>query len=195
MSQPRRPMTWANRLTLLRFLLALAVFLSLMARGHRAHRAAFLLFLAAILTDWVDGYIARRTHSVSPFGKVADPIADKILIVGALIGLLRAGVPIPLWGVFLIIARELLIGGIRILASSQGVLIAADRWGKLKMVIQSLCVLSMLGILLLAERAAGVPPWVWDLPYYLTTLCVIMAWQSAYVYMRHSRGMLQKTWG
>lgn len=187
-------MTWANRLTLLRFLLALAVFLSLMARDPRAHLAAFLLFLAAILTDWVDGYIARRTHSVSPFGKVADPIADKILIVGALIGLLRAGVSIPLWGVFLIIARELLVGGIRILASSQGVLIAADRWGKLKMVVQSLCVLSMLGLLVLAERAAGTP-WVWDLPYYLTILCVIMAWQSAYVYMRHSREMLQKTWG
>lgn len=188
-------MTWANRLTLLRFLLALAVFLSLMARDPRAHLAAFLLFLAAIVTDWVDGYVARRTRSVSPFGKVADPIADKILVVGALIGLLRAGAPIPLWGVFLIIARELLIGGVRILASAQGDIMAADRWGKLKMVVQSLCVLSMLGILVAAERTAGMPSWLWKLPYYLTILCVIMAWQSAYVYLRHSRRMLQKTWG
>lgn len=188
-------MNLANQLTVLRMALAVAMFAALMQRCAACHPAAFLLFLAAILTDWIDGYVARVTHTISAFGKVADPIADKILVLGALIALLHTKeLEIPLWGVFLIIARELLIGGIRILSSSQGNVPVAEAWGKWKMGIQSVSVLAMLGVLVLRERWPGAPPWLLRLPYPLTVLCVAVAWGSAYLYFRQSRKMLEKSW-
>ena len=177
-------MNLPNRLTMLRAGLALAMFAALMQSGRAYHLAAVGLFLAALLTDWVDGYVARRTGAVSAFGKVADPIADKILVIGALIALMRAReLDIPFWGVFLIV-----------LASSRGKVHAAQTWGKAKMLIQSVSVLAMLVIQVLSERGAA-PPGLMRLPYYLTILCVIVAWDSAYRYFRESRKLLQKSWG
>ncbi len=187
-------MNLANKLTMLRIALALAMFLALMADARNYHILALGLFLAALITDWIDGYVARKTHSISAFGKVADPIADKILVLGALVALLSTReLGIPLWGVFLIIARELLIGGIRILASSQGKVPSAEKWGKLKMGIQSAAIGIMLLILILKEWGLA-PPWLVVMPYPLTLICVIVAWQSAYVYLRKSKGMLEQSW-
>ena len=189
-------MTLANQLTVLRVFLALAMFVALMRPDPASHLAAFALFLAAVVTDWIDGWVARATNTMSPFGKVADPIADKILVIGALIALIRTKeLPIPLWGVFLIIARELVIGGVRILASSQGKIPAAEQWGKVKMGVQSGSVLAMLLILVLSERLDAVPAWLTQAPYYLTVLCVLVTWGSAVMYFRQSRRMLEKSWG
>src|SRR5882762_679044 len=142
-------MNLANQLTMLRIGLAAAMFMALMRASSDWHLVALILFLAAMATDWVDGFVARMTKTISPFGKVADPIADKILILGALVALSRARLDVPLFGIFLIIARELLIGGMRILTSAQGHTPAAARWGKLKMAVQSISILLMLGILVL----------------------------------------------
>ena len=192
---PSRSMTLANQLTMARFAMALAMFAALMQPQAAAHLLAFFLFLAAIITDWIDGYVARRTNSVSAFGKVADPIADKILVIGALIGLSRAHTGIPLWGVFLIIARELLMGGVRVLTiSQQGSILSAQRWGKISMVVQSCAVLAMVGVLAARERWI-LPHWAHRLPYPLTVLCVLMSWSSAYIYISQSRKMLEKSWG
>lgn len=188
-------MNLANQLTILRMTMALAMFLALMHHGQRYHFAAFFLFLAAVLTDWIDGMVARMTGTISPFGKVADPIADKILIVGALIALTYTDLGVPRWGVFLIIARELLIGGLRILDTAQGKLPSAQSWGKWKMGVQSGCVLVMMAVLVVDERMAPAPSWALRLPYYLTILCVLAAWNSAYLYFRQSRKMLEKSWG
>ncbi|MBI5881905.1 MAG: CDP-diacylglycerol--glycerol-3-phosphate 3-phosphatidyltransferase [Elusimicrobia bacterium] len=188
-------MTLANQLTMLRMALALVVFGSLMTDSNLMHLAALGFFIAAVVTDWVDGYVARSTNTVSAFGKVADPIADKILILGALIALLRTReLDIPLWGVFLIIARDLVIGGIRVLLSSQGKIMAADRWGKLKTGFQCGSVLGMIVLLVVMERMR-VPGWVLRLPYHLTVLCVAMTWFSAVMYLRQSLSTLEKTWG
>ena len=185
-------MNLANQLTMLRIGLAVAVFIALMQPTSAPHVAAFFLFLAAIITDWIDGWVARRTNSISAFGKVADPIADKILVLGALIALLHTReLEIPLWGVFLILARELLIGGLRILASSQGKISGAEPWGKWKMGVQSVAVLMMVALLAAKDR---VSPALAALPYYLTVLCVVVAWGSAALYFRQSRKMLEKTW-
>ncbi len=187
-------MNLANQLTMLRIVLALAMFAALMQSRPSFHLAAFLLFLAAMVTDWIDGYVARATGTISPFGKVADPIADKILVLGALLALIRTrDLEIPLWGVFLIIARELLIGGVRVLAGAQGKVLAAERWGKWKMGVQSGSVLAMLGVLVLGELW-GAPSWLLRLPYYLTLLCVLAAWSSAFFYFRQSRKMLENSW-
>ncbi len=174
--------------------LGLAVFGTLMADDEDLHIAAFALFMAALVTDWVDGYLARQTHSISAFGKVADPIADKILVIGALIALLKTReLEIPLWGVFLIIAREIIVGGVRVLAGAQGKILAADRWGKWKMGIQSGAIALMLLILAYSDRWAT-PDWVLRLPYHLTVLCVLATWSSAFSYLRQSRSILEKSW-
>ena len=108
-------MTLANRLTMLRVVLAAAVFAALMADSPRWHGAALLLFGAAIATDWLDGYLARRMNAVSHFGKIADPIADKILVLGTLLALIRhKELHIPVWALFVILMRELVIGGVRL---------------------------------------------------------------------------------
>jgi CDP-diacylglycerol--glycerol-3-phosphate 3-phosphatidyltransferase len=188
-------MTLANQLTMLRFAMALAMVAAMMLPQPGSHLAAFVLFIAAMITDWIDGYVARATQTVSPFGKVADPIADKILVIGALLGLVRAHAGVPLWAVFLIIARELLMGGLRVLTiTQQGTILAAERWGKISMVVQSSSVAVMIGVLVLQERGP-IPAWLAKLPYPLTLLCAFAAWSTAILYIRHARKMLEKTWG
>jgi CDP-diacylglycerol--glycerol-3-phosphate 3-phosphatidyltransferase len=187
-------MNLANRLTMLRVVLAAAVFGALMARGHRWHEAALAMFLAAIVTDWLDGYYARKTNSVSPFGKIADPIADKVLILGTLLALMRhRSLEIPVWAVFLMLMRELLIGGVRMLAAAQGKSIAAERSGKIKTVVQCVAVLLMVGIVVLRDRglAAG---WMVAAVAPLTMLCAALALSSLWSYYRQYRVLLEKSW-
>lgn len=189
-------MNLANQLTMMRFVLALATFMAVVSESHDAHVAALGFFLAAIITDWIDGYVARRMQTISPFGKVADPIADKVLILGTFLALTKTReLDIPLWGVFLIFARELIIGGIRTLATiQQGKLLAAETWGKWKMGIQCVCVALMLIVLVLRERMPDLPSWIWKTPYPLTLLSVFVTWGSAILYFRQSRKMIEKSW-
>jgi CDP-diacylglycerol--glycerol-3-phosphate 3-phosphatidyltransferase len=189
-----RSMSLANQLTLARIAMALGTFIGLTQPHPVWHLIAFGLFIAAVVTDWVDGYVARATQTTSAVGKVADPIADKILVLGTLIALTRMHLGIPLWGVFLILARELLMGGLRLLTAAHGKVPSAERWGKVKMGVQSGCVLAMLAILLVLERYPDSPNWLGKLPYPLTLVCVYFAWQSAYRYWRQSRAAIEKTW-
>jgi CDP-diacylglycerol--glycerol-3-phosphate 3-phosphatidyltransferase len=189
----------ANQLTMARILMALAMFLALMHSNPGWHIAALGLYVAALVTDWVDGYVARLTNTISAFGKIADPIADKILVLGALFALIeKRELDIPAWGVFLIVARDLLMGGVRTLAAVQGKVMAAETWGKWKMGIQSGAVLLMLAILVAIENVigAGSPARIWlaRLPYHLTVLCVLLTWASAYFYYRQSRRMIESSW-
>ncbi|MBI3554591.1 MAG: CDP-diacylglycerol--glycerol-3-phosphate 3-phosphatidyltransferase [Elusimicrobia bacterium] len=188
-------MNIANQLTVGRILLALATFIALLHGGPDGHALALLLFIAAMVTDWIDGWIARTTHTISPFGKIADPIADKILVLGSLLALTRAHLGIPLWAIFLIIARELLMGGLRALAGAQGKVIGAERWGKWSMAVQSAAVLAIIALLNARERLSQIPPAAHKLPYFLTLVCAAVAWLSAYLYYRLSRRMLEKSWG
>ena len=188
-------MNLANQLTMARILMALAMFLALMHANPGWHVAALGLYVTALVTDWVDGYVARRTNTISAFGKIADPIADKILVLGALFALIeKRELDIPAWGVFLIVARDLLMGGVRTLAAVQGKVMAAETWGKWKMGIQSGAVLLMLAILVARENIAGAPAWLARLPYHLTVLCVVLTWASAYFYYRRSRRMIESSW-
>lgn len=189
-------MNLANQLTMARIFMALAMVLALMHSHPGWHVAALGLYTAALITDWVDGYVARRTNTISAFGKIADPIADKILVLGALIALIeRRELDIPSWGVFLIVARDLLLGGVRTLAAVQGKVMAAERWGKWKMGLQSAAVLLMLLILVAIENFSCAPAWLARLPYPLTVLCVVLTWASAYFYYRQSRRMIESSWG
>lgn len=102
---------------------------------------AFILFLFAALTDWMDGWLARKFSQVSDFGKFMDALADKVLTLGMFTGLLGLGI-LPKWSLFpilLILSRELLVTGIRLVAAGKGKTLAAEKIGKLKTVIQLTC--------------------------------------------------------
>ena len=109
------------------------------------------IFAVASLTDWLDGYLARRRKQVTTFGQVVDPIADKLLISAALISLVQLELA-PAWMVFLIIGREFAITGLRSLAYSRGLVIPASPLGKIKMVAE---VVAILALILSREGANG----------------------------------------
>ncbi|MBM4455229.1 MAG: CDP-diacylglycerol--glycerol-3-phosphate 3-phosphatidyltransferase [Verrucomicrobia bacterium] len=105
------------------------------------------LFAAAALTDWLDGHLARKWKIESDFGRLFDPLADKLLVVVTFVGLLGVGL-LPVWFVSLVVAREFLITGIRLVAGQKGVVLAAEKVGKHKTATQMLT--ALLGLLLLA---------------------------------------------
>jgi len=179
---------------MLRIVLAAAVFGALMTDDAVWHAAAFVMFVAAIITDWLDGWLARRMKAVSPFGKVADPIADKILVLGTLLALIRTKeLEIPMWAVFLIVMRELVIGGVRGSAGAQGKVLAADKWGKIKTAIQLVAIMAMIGVIVLRDRGLA-EPWMIRSAYPLTILCAVLALSSLISYLRQYRVMLEKSW-
>ena len=108
--------------------------------GNVADREVWglLVFLAAAMTDYLDGYLARKRSQVTTLGKLLDPLADKILISAALVALVEMGVA-PAWMVIIIVAREFAVTGLRSVGAAEGVTIAASRLGKYKMVAQVAC--------------------------------------------------------
>ncbi len=125
-------LTWPNILTGLRFFMVplLVILLSLPQTTQVAFSAWFVFVLAAF-TDWLDGYLARKFYNETVFGKLMDPLADKLLVNAALIMLIPMD-RIPAWVCVVIISREVFITGIRGLAASTGKVVAADNLGKIK---------------------------------------------------------------
>ena len=134
-----------NKLTLLRVIMVpFFVFFLLNAEKHAGFRqTALILFILASLTDTLDGYIARSRNLVTDFGKFMDPLADKLLVCSALICFVETG-ELASWIVILIVAREFIISGFRLIAAEKGVVIAAGVWGKAKTVSQMLCIVVLL---------------------------------------------------
>ncbi|MDR1574134.1 MAG: CDP-diacylglycerol--glycerol-3-phosphate 3-phosphatidyltransferase [Clostridiales Family XIII bacterium] len=130
-----------NALTVLRVLM-IPVFVVVLMRGPGAPLAA-LIFAVASLTDALDGYVARKYDLVSNFGKLMDPLADKLLVVSAFACFVELGM-IPAWILIVILAREFAVTGLRSVAAGAGVIIAAGFSGKLKTVFQMLAVLALL---------------------------------------------------
>lgn len=135
-------MNLPNKLTLFRvFLIPVFVVLYLVGwRSQEMRLAAALVFIAASLTDLLDGKIARKYNLITDFGKFMDPLADKLLVVSALICLIVSG-QVYAWIVIIIVAREFTISGFRLIASDNGIVIAANYWGKFKTVFQMLMVI------------------------------------------------------
>lgn len=124
-------MTTANKLTILRVLL-IPVFMILMYAPFKGHIIfALVVFIAASLTDMLDGHIARKYHQVTNFGKFADSLADKLLVTAALVIFVQWG-QIPAWAAIIIIAREFAVTGLRMAALGSGQIIAAGKSGKVK---------------------------------------------------------------
>lgn len=143
-------MNLPNRLTLSRLALT-AVFAACFALHFPLQfTIAWLVFLLATITDYLDGEIARRKGLITDFGKLMDPLADKILTASAFVSLSECGA-IPAWAVIVIISREFLITGLRSLAASKGMILPADKLGKHKTAWQMITIVYFLSLLAAAE--------------------------------------------
>lgn len=104
---------------------------------------ALIIFTFASLTDWIDGYLARKLNLVTNFGKFIDPLADKLLMTGGFIALVEMGLA-PAWIVIVIISREFCVTGLRVIAANEGIVIAAGYSGKVKTTVQIITVIALL---------------------------------------------------
>ncbi len=154
-------MNLPNKLTILRMIMIpfFVVFMLFPITGGTDKWIALALFVIASLTDMLDGHIARKYNLVTNFGKFMDPLADKLLVCSALICLVDLK-RIPSWIVIIIIAREFIISGFRLIASDNGVVIAASYWGKFKTTFQMLMICLMIADLGPLELLTEIVMWV-----------------------------------
>jgi CDP-diacylglycerol--glycerol-3-phosphate 3-phosphatidyltransferase len=132
-----------NRITMFR-IVAMAFFIPSVLRDTMMFSyASIIIFSIAAASDWIDGHIARKYNIISNFGKVMDPLADKIMILSALICFVQLHI-VPSWMVIIIIGREFLVSGIRIMVAEEGEIIMASNWGKAKTVIEIIAVTTTL---------------------------------------------------
>lgn len=137
-------MNLANKLTMLRIFLVPIFLIFIAVKGiPYGTIVATLIFIIASLTDQLDGYIARSRNQITTFGKFMDPLADKLLVTAALISLVELQI-VPGIAAIIIIAREFAVSGLRTIAASEGTVISASWWGKLKTIIQIIAILLLL---------------------------------------------------
>lgn len=138
-------MKTANQITLLRLCIAFVLPFCLMTSMAYGKTAALVFFILAALTDYLDGEIARRHDSITVFGRFMDPLADKVLICSAFICFAAQNQIVPAWIVVIIMAREFMVTGIRLIAANQGMLVEAGRWGKHKTIWQIVVIIIIIG--------------------------------------------------
>jgi CDP-diacylglycerol---glycerol-3-phosphate 3-phosphatidyltransferase len=155
-----------NALTVFRILLVPVLVVALLNETPNGDLVAAIVFALASMTDAVDGYIARSRNAITNFGKLMDPIADKLLILAALMALVSLD-RVDAWVATVIIAREFAVTATRMVATSQGVVIAANMWGKAKTVVQVACVFFLIAI-------DGSPAWL-DVLVYATVVITIVS--------------------
>ena len=159
-------MNLPNKLTVAR-VIAVPFFIAFYMLGY--HIAAFVIFIAASLTDMLDGKIARKYNLVTNFGKIMDPLADKILVYSAFCLLIPDYV--PGWMLIIILAREFTVAGMRTVAASEGIVIAAGMSGKIKTVLQMVAV----PMLLLLPALSGISAHMIYTVYYYVTYAFLWA--------------------
>ena len=135
-------MNLPNKLTLLRIVLIIPFLLVLYLDVPFAPYIALVIFIAASLTDMLDGQIARKHHLITDFGKFADPLADKMLVTAAMLWFVENG-QMPGWALLIVIVREFAVSGLRMVASDQGRVIAAGWSGKIKTASTMVCIVLM----------------------------------------------------
>lgn len=138
-------MNTPNKLTVMRIILIPIFMAFYMMQSEWSLYAALIVFLMATATDQLDGYLARKNNQVTTFGKLMDPLADKMLVFAALICFAEKGVPfINSWVIVIILAREFMVSGVRMLAMGENNVIAASIWGKAKTVSQFVLVVAVM---------------------------------------------------
>jgi CDP-diacylglycerol---glycerol-3-phosphate 3-phosphatidyltransferase len=162
-------MNLPNKLTISRFLLTIAFLAAMYSQVSYHHTIALVLFIAAGMSDFLDGVIARRRKLITNFGILMDPLADKIMVCSAFIAFVGLNW-MPAWMVVVIVARELAITGLRLLAAAKNVVLAAEGYGKHKTISQIVAIISILVLASYAEwgpvgRAVFGFPWPGQAPW------------------------------
>ena len=143
-------MNWANRITLSRLALTLVFVIALDSSWQYARTTALVIFLIAGLTDFIDGEIARRYGLITNFGKLMDPLVDKIMVAAAFISLVPLKA-VPAWAATTVVARDFLVTGLRLMASAKGRILPAESLGKQKTSWQIITTIFFLALLSIAE--------------------------------------------
>ena len=159
------PLNVPNVLTVIRILLVPVIVVALLAETENGDTLAAIVFALAAFTDTLDGYIARQRGSITTFGKLMDPLADKLLIIAPLILLVSNG-RIAAWVAMVIIAREFAVTGLRMVAAEQGIVIPAGPLGKLKTILQVAAIFASIAV-------TSSPAWVDALVYAAVVVTVI----------------------
>ncbi len=154
-------MNLPNKLTVFRMILIVPFVIVMLSDvfGIAGKWIALALFVIASLTDLLDGKIARKYNLVTNFGKFMDPLADKLLVCAAMICLVETG-KIPSWVVIIIISREFIISGFRLIASDNGIVIAASYWGKFKTVFQMVMIILMIADIAALQMVTDIVMWI-----------------------------------
>ena len=181
-------MNLPNMLTTIRMVLIIPfVMVMQMAPEGNGRFIALAIFVLASFTDFLDGYIARKNHLVTNFGKFMDPLADKLLVSAAMICLVSMG-RIPAWIVIVIISREFIISGFRLVAADNGIVIAAGIWGKIKTAEQMVMICILLADFgsIFPNAADGIAVFENVLIYIALILTIV----SLMDYLIHNKGVL-----
>jgi CDP-diacylglycerol--glycerol-3-phosphate 3-phosphatidyltransferase len=155
-----------NVLTLIRILLVPVLVVALLDETANGDLLAAIVFALASFTDAMDGYLARTRNAITSFGKLMDPIADKLLIIAALVALVSLH-RLPAWVAMVIIARELTVTVTRMQATQHGVVIAANAWGKAKTIVQVAAIFFLIAV---GEPS---PAWVDGLVYAAVAITIV----------------------
>ncbi len=175
-------MNLPNRITIFRLFL-IPVFVVFFFVGEFGYLISGIIFILASFTDFLDGYLARKYNEITNFGSFLDPIADKVLVFSALILLAESGI-IPSWSVILIIGRETLINGFRLIAIEKGMVISASYLGKFKTVSQMISL-----VLLLLSPASYILLILGLIIYWLAVVATII---SGIEYIYQGRDLLSE---
>ncbi len=197
-------MTQANKLTLLRLALVPGFMVFMLFDHFWTRVVSLIIFIIASITDWYDGKLARETGTVTVIGTFLDPLVDKMMIAAALVGFVELPeLHIRAWMVVLIISREFLITGLRTLAATRGVVMAADSAGKYKMASQVTAIIVILMILITnaglegrPDLIARIPEWfaltLERTPFWLVFWVAILTIVSGVLYLRKYSDLLAK---
>ena len=189
-------MNLANKLTVIRIFLVpiFLIFIAVQGIPYGTFIATFIFILAS-LTDKLDGYIARSRNQITNFGKFMDPLADKLLVTSALISLVELQM-VPSWAAIVIIAREFAVSGLRTTAASEGKVIAASWWGKIKTVIQIIAIVLLLlqfnitTSSYLTNLVESSSVWNWffmNVPSWMLNISVVITLISGWDYFRKNK--------
>jgi len=197
-------MTLANRITMGRMALSLAIFVLIISRTLWSEIGALFLLTVASISDGIDGAIARRTKTTTSFGAIADPFADKILVMAVFLAFASIKeLAVPLWAVFLILLRELTISTLRVLAALHGDVMKAEAAGKIKTTIQLIAAFTImvLAVLIVWGAKHPLPPPLAEvvrlakpISWWLTVVTAFFTVISGAIYLYNHRALLYKSW-
>jgi len=185
--------------------LSLVIFWLIFHQSFWSVITAFILLTVASISDYVDGVIARRTHTTTHFGAIVDPLADKLLILSTFLAFASIReLHIPIWAVFIILLREFTISTLRVLAALHGEIMKAEAAGKLKTAIQLTSAFVIMALLVLKAWLKKYPvAWPWlphlagysgDIARSLTILTALITMISGAIYLYNHRALIIKSW-